>query len=242
MRFHAVTHHCLEELAVYQGDRPGRKLSAQDAAKSQAWSDRAPGRPLLLPQAVRPAGALDWPLREGYRVEVYKDAGLGLRMPVMTVALSADKLFPVFVDLLAPLGDVVDFIVESSHDLAPAAEGDSPVPSTWERTGIDLPVLCSILYDFEDLLLNDGCTGVAVLAPSREYEVHFDEHKLLYLYGPSLARFEAILQKHKITRDDDLILLTESEHIHSTLDEYYDRLNDLCQTVGVEGEVGLASW
>src|SRR5206468_9512020 len=69
--------------AVFQGRWPGRKLSAQDAAKIKTWSDRAPGRPLLLPRAVRPAGPLDWPLREGYRVEVYKDAALGLRMPVM---------------------------------------------------------------------------------------------------------------------------------------------------------------
>jgi len=195
-----------------------------------------------LTQAIRPAGELDWPLREGYRIEVYKDPGLELRMPVMTAAVSADRLFPTFLDLLQPLGDVVDFIVESSHDILPVQDGESPAPLTWERTGIDLPVLSSILYDYEDLLNNDGCTGVAVLAPSREFEVHFDEHKLFYIYGPNLKPFEEVLRKHKIRRDDDLILLTESEHIHSTLDEYYDRLNDLCQTVGVEGEVGMASW
>jgi len=163
-------------------------------------------------------------------------------MPVLTAALSADKLFPVFLDLLPPLGAVVDFIVESSHELEPVEEGESPVPATWERTGIDLPVLASILYDFEALLVNDGCTGVAVLAPTREYEVHFDEHKLLYLYGPKLHAFEQVLRKHRVPREDDLLLLTESEHIHSTLDEYYDQLGELCQTVGVEGQVSNASW
>jgi hypothetical protein len=226
---------------VKEGRRPGRKLSAQEAAKL-AWPHRAPGRSLRLTQAIRAAGKLDWPLREGYRIEVYKDPGLNLRMPVMTAAVSVDRLFATFIDLLQPLGEVVDFIVESSHDLLPAQDGESPAPVAWERTGIDLPVLSSILYDFEDLLLNDGCTGVAVLAPSREFEVHFDEHKLFYIYGPSLKPFEDVLRKHKIGREDDLLLLTESEHIHSTLDEYYDRLNDLRQTVGVEGEVGTASW
>ena len=28
-----------------------------------------------------------------------------------------------------------------------------------------MPVLKSILWDFEDLLMNDGCTGIAVLNP-----------------------------------------------------------------------------
>ena len=113
---------------------------------------------------------------------------------------------------------------------------------TWERTGIDLPVLTSLLYDFEELLLNDGCTGVAVLNPNRQLEVHFDEHKLLYIYGPKLTAFESILRSHAIPRNDDLIILIEEEHIHCTLDEYFDQLTDLRQVIGVEDEVESAPW
>ena len=55
------------------------------------------------------------------------------------------------------------------------------------REHIDLPVLKSTLYDFEDLLLNDGCTGIAVLNPHVPQEVQFDEHKLLIVYGKTCS-------------------------------------------------------
>ena len=217
----------------------GRKL--QDAAQAKPGTFRTVGRHLALTQAVRPAQKPMFPLREGYRVEIYKDPELGLRMPVLTAAISADKLFPVVFDLFKPLGEVVDFILESSHEISAASEG-AAVANTWERTDIDLPVLTSILCDYEDLLLNDGCTGIAVLNADRDYEVHFDEHKLLYLYGPDLKQFEAILKQHGIVREDDLIVVTEEEHIHSTSDEHYEQMQELRQVVGVEDEVESALW
>lgn len=224
-----------------QERRPGRQLSAQDAAALKRGPIHARGRRLALTQAIRPANRPLFPLREGYRIEIYKDPELGLRMPVLTAAVSANKLFPLLFDLFAPLGEVVDFILESSHDLDPADDGP-PIAATWERTDIDLPVLTSILCGYEQLLLNDGCTGMAVLNADRNYEVHFDEHKLLYLYGPQLSSFEAVMKQHGIQRDDDLIIVTEEEHIHSTSDEFYEQLHELRQLVGVEDEVESKSW
>lgn len=218
----------------------GRKLSAQDVAFPQGHTS-AHGQRLTLTQAIRPARKPLFPFREGYRIEIYKDPELGLRMPVLTAAVSADKLFPVLFDLFTPLGEVVDFILESSHELEQVADGP-PIAATWERTDIDLPVLTSILCDYENLLLNDGCTGMAVLNADRDYEVHFDEHKLLYLYGPQLKSFETILLRHGIQRNDDLIIITEDEHIHSTSDEFYEQMNELRQVVGVEDEVESPSW
>ena len=61
------------------------------------------------------------------------------------------------------------------------------------REHIDVPVLKSILLDFEDLLLNDGCTGIAVINPAKRQEVQLDEHKLLIVYGDPLAEFEQTL-------------------------------------------------
>lgn len=217
------------------------KRSKQKAGQVSTGSVDAFGKPLAITQAVRPASPPLFPLREGYRCEIYKDSELGLRMPVLTAAISAEKLFPVLMELFTPLGEVVDFILESSHDLASEKE-DAPAATTWERTDIDLPVLTSILCEFEDLILNDGCTGIAVLNTDRDYEVHFDEHKLLYLYGPELKQFEAVLQKHGIVREDDLIVITEEEHIHSTSDEYYETMLELRQVIGVEDEVERAPW
>lgn len=219
---------------------PGKNQSAQDAAASLRGPAHARGKRLALTQAIRPASKPLFPLREGYRIEIYKDPELGLRMPVLTAAISRNKLFPTLLELFKPLGDVVDFILESSHDLD--TDGDNPpIATTWERTDIDLPVLTSILCAYEDLLLNDGCTGIAVLNAQRDFEVHFDEHKLLYLYGPQLNSFQQILNKAGIQRDDDLLIITEEEHIHSTSDEFYEQLTDLRQIIGVEDEMSVES-
>ena len=53
-------------------------------------------------------------------------------------------------------------------------------------------MLKSILWDYEDLLVNDGCTGIAVLNPGVPQEIQFDEHKLLIVYGDRLQEFESI--------------------------------------------------
>lgn len=213
------------------------KTLPASAGPVHAW-----GQPLTATGAVRPAAPPLFPLREGYRREIYKDTELGLRMPVLTVAISAEKIFPLLMELCQPLGEVVDFILESSHEIEPAKTEAGPAIATWERTDIDLPVLTSILCDYEELLLNDGCTGIAILNTDRDYEVHFDEHKLIYLYGPDLKKFEAILQKHGLQREDDLIIVTEEEHIHSTSDEFYEQMQELRQVIGVEDEVERAPW
>ena len=57
-----------------------------------------------------------------------------------------------------PLGPRVHAVLETSHGRL----GDRHIDL--RRGDIDLPVLMSHFCDFEDLLLNDGCTGVAVVS------------------------------------------------------------------------------
>ncbi|HMP18249.1 MAG TPA: hypothetical protein PKD72_14590, partial [Gemmatales bacterium] len=103
---------------------PGKKRSVQDRATSSHGPFHARGNRLHLTQAIRPANSPLFPLREGYRIEIYKDPELGLRMPVLTAAVSQHKLFPTLLQLFQPLGEMVDFIIESSHELE--NEGDGP--------------------------------------------------------------------------------------------------------------------
>src|SRR5262249_41134250 len=79
-----------------------------------------------------------------------------------------------------------------------------------------MPVLQSYFCDFEDLLLNDGCAGVAVIANERPMEVQFDEHKLLVVYAHDLSPFAEIMERNGIPRDDKMKLITEGEHLHRT--------------------------
>ena len=102
-------------------------------------------------------------------------------------AVSKEQLFETFMDLLDPLGSVVDVVLETSHNR------DSRGHTDLYREHIDMPVLKSILWEYEDLLVNDGCTGLAVLNPGVPQEIQFDEHKLLIVYGDELARLRGNL-------------------------------------------------
>jgi hypothetical protein len=69
----------------------------------------------LLTDAVRPGPAVPVVPAEGYRISRFRDAETRLCLPVLGAAVSADKLFDVFLDLLRPLGERVHAILETSH-------------------------------------------------------------------------------------------------------------------------------
>ena len=149
------------------------------------------------------------------------------KVPVLMGAATREKLFDVFLDLLDPLGFEVDVVLETSHNRSSGGHTDL------YREHIDLPVLKSILYDYEDLLLNDGCTGIAVLNPGGPMEVQFDEHKLFHIYAPNLKPFRRILRAHGVRRRAQLPLISEAEHLHHTTDDFADAFRQLAVRLGV---------
>jgi hypothetical protein len=188
-----------------------------------------------LTEAVRPGPMVPIRPRQGYRTTVYRDRKAGLRLPMLSAAVSAENLFELFLELLPPLGEVVNVVLESSH----GRDADDHVD--FRRTDIDLPVLTSHLYEFEELLMNDGCTGVAVLSTSKPMEVQFDEHKLLHIYAPSLKPFRRVLRSFGVRKRLVLPLLSEGEHLHHTTDEHEDQFAMFCNTVGVADFDGVMS-
>lgn len=181
-----------------------------------------------LTDAVRPSFGLEIIPREGYRRDVYRDPESGNTMPVLAASISSERLFDVFMDLLDPLGDEVDVVMESSHETEPGAHADL------YREHMDTVILKSTLYDYEELLLNDGCTGLAALNPAGPMEVQFDEHKLLFVYAHDLDAFEAILIEHGLRRDDTLKFISEAEHLHSTDDVYREQFEELQYRLGID--------
>ncbi len=113
----------------------------------------------LLTDAVRPSYDLKVVPIQGYRHDTYVDAETKARVPVLMISVSREDLFETFMDLLDPLGASIDVVLETSHDRNRGGHTDL------YREHIDMPVLKSTLYDFEDMLIDDGCTGVAVLNP-----------------------------------------------------------------------------
>ena len=180
-----------------------------------------------LTDAIRPARHLPVVPREGFRLDLFRGKG-GREIPALLAAVSAERLFDAFLDLLRPLGDTVDVVLETSHGASQARHRDLL------REGIDLPVAMSHFCDEEDLLSNDGCTGVAVIGQGGQAEVQFDEHKLLAVYAADLEPFEAALRQAGIPRVDGLRFLTEGEHLHSTEERHEARFEHLCHRLGME--------
>jgi hypothetical protein len=189
-----------------------------------------------LTDAVRPVPQGKITPRQAYRIDTYREARAGIEVPVVAASVSRENLFDLFLALLDPLGEEVHVILESSHDSLGGDHHDR------HRDHIDLPVLKSHFCDFEDLLLNDGCAGVAVVSSAGPMEVQFDEHKLLLVYANDLSPFTRILDETGIPRDNRMRLITEGEHLHSTDDRYREEFDQLCYRLGLGEAAESLSW
>ena len=181
-----------------------------------------------LTDAIRPSYNLEIIPETGYRHDMYKDQESGISIPVLMASASRELLIDLFAGLLDPLGESVDVVLESSHERTDGMHQDL------YREQIDLPVLKSTLFEYEELLLHDGCLGIAVLNSGIPLEVQFDEHKLIIMYGQDLSEFEYILNDHCIPCSPDLKFITEAEHVHASCDEYLDEFDMLKFKLGID--------
>jgi hypothetical protein len=182
-----------------------------------------------LTGAVRPAYTLEVVPSAGFRHDVYRDEQTRANVPVLMAAVTKDRLIETFISLIQPLGEVVDVVLETSHGQATRGHTDL------YREYIDMPILESTLWDHEDLLTNDGCTGIAVLNPSVPQEVQLDEHKLLIVYGSDLKSYERTLIEAGVPCREEMRFITEAEHVHSTCERYVQEFEELKMHLGMDG-------
>jgi len=182
-----------------------------------------------LSDAVRPSYDLDVVPSSGFRHDVYRDESSNQNVPVLMAAASKERLFETFMELLDQLGPTVDVVLETSHDYSKTGHNDL------YREHIDMPILQSILWDYEEMLLNDGCTGIAVLNPNIPQEVQFDEHKLMIVYGKELQGYERLLLESGLDCRDQMKFITEAEHVHATNDDYIQQFEELKMRLGIDG-------
>lgn len=183
----------------------------------------------VLSDAVRPSYDLDIVPSAGFRHDTYRDEQSRANVPVLMAAVSKEQLMETFVALIEPLGEVVDVVLETSHGQKGRGHCDM------YREHIDLPILQSTLWNFEDLLVNDGCTGIAVLNPAIPQEVQLDEHKLLIVYGEDLQSYEDVLVDSRVPCREDMKFITEAEHVHSTTERYAEEFDELKLQLGMDG-------
>jgi len=182
----------------------------------------------VLSDAVRPAFDLEVVPTAGFRHDVYRDESSRQNVPVLMASVSKERLFDTFMELLDPLGPSVDVVLETSHDYSQAGHQDL------YREHIDMPILQSILWDYEEMLVNDGCTGIAVLNPGIPQEVQLDEHKLMIVYGKELREYEDLLIDAGVPCRDEMQFITEAEHVHSTNDDHIQQFEELKMRLGID--------
>ena len=182
-----------------------------------------------LSDAVRPSYSLEVVPSAGFRHDVYRDEENRVNVPVVMAAVTKNRLMESFMALIENLGEVVDVVLETSHGNQHRGHTDL------YREYIDMPILQSTLWDFEDLLTNDGCTGIAVLNPRLPQEVQLDEHKLLIVYGSDLKAYEQVLRESGVSCREDMRFITEAEHVHSTCERYVEEFEQLKTSLGMDG-------
>lgn len=182
-----------------------------------------------LTDAVRPSYNLEVVPSAGFRHDTYHDEESRANVPVIMAAASRERVMETFMELLSPLGPTVDVVLETSHGHSGGEHTDL------YREHIDMPILQSILWDFEELLVNDGCTGIAVLNPRLPQEVQLDEHKLMIIYGADLRPYEGILIDNYVDCREEMRFITEAEHVHSTTDRFIQEFEELKMRLGMDG-------
>src|SRR3954464_4244663 len=182
-----------------------------------------------LSDEVRPSYSLEVVPSAGFRHDTYRDEENKAEVPVVMAAVTRERMMDSFMSLIEQLGDVVDVVLETSHGQESNGHTDL------YREYIDMPILQSTLWDFEDLLVNDGCTGIAILNPSLPQEVQLDEHKLLIVYGKDLRAYENILVDCRLPCREDMRFITEAEHVHSTCERYVEQFEELKMRLGMDG-------
>ena len=204
---------------------PEDPVSLPDDAAFAAHMARRRYGSFTLTEAIRPGWQLDVVPRAGYRHDAWIDPQGSTRLPALVASVSAEHLFETFLELLAPLGDTCDVVLDSTHEAAAGTVAHT-------REGVERLVLESLLWEFEDLLLDDGCTGVAVMHPELQLEVQLDPHKLLVVYAQQRGPFERILAEQGIERNDSIRFISQAEHLHTSHTRFARRFDELVARLG----------
>lgn len=184
-----------------------------------------------MTQAVRPLLPGGVTPTEGYRFGQYE----GSDSPFIRVSASRKKLWDLFHDLIdttAQDAEDVHVVLETSHDTE--LSGDDHI--NMFRYAIESVVLKSYLEGYDDLLLDDGYTGIAVVDPDARRALQFDSHKMMILYGQEQHSFAHTLRRHGLPHRQEMRFISEGIHFHNSSDTFEEQFHALCGELNAERE------
>ena len=187
----------------------------------------------ILTQAVGPA--YDFQPESGFKYLKPQDNESGRSVPIIAVSVSSQKILDLFFELARLLGgqtpnNTVTIFLMTSH-FKNIGEGLLKINGEPDLgyEGQDIFSLLSILAEYENLLLNDGCTGIAITSQECKMEVALDEHKTIFFYNYRHLQDQIldIFKNFNIQEKPSLRLIAEGEHLHKTERKYIFELDRL---------------
>lgn len=194
------------------------------------WGD------LELPPSIRPLHIDEGNrLRRGYCNRPYRDKESNVEVSCIVIAESQDRLFDLFLQfanrLQAYTTGLIQVLLESPHD----SQDDSHKDFWADKQ--DVFVLPSLLSPWQEYFLEDGCVGIAISARNLPMEIQLTEHKLILVYPGSVERFwhcVGLLRSRGLPEIQDMWLLPDGEHMHSSSEDLAAQFRELCRILGAE--------
>jgi hypothetical protein len=131
----------------------------------------------------------------------------------------------------APDEDQIDLILKLTADLREpfrvlyvllVPRDDSQDEGRFELTEpLTRDELAAFVRRYRELFENDGRHHLWIASPFEEATVVYDQHNVLYLYGP-LARFERVLEDAGLSEGEVIFPSPHSHHYHEELDGLVD--------------------
>lgn len=174
-----------------------------------------------------------------YRTDVYRDDAGGQDLYELEAAVPSGALVSVFFKCLEHLDDVVDVVIESTHDSS-ITDWNSAEPHPCElflREYLEKPALLEMLASYERWLFFDGMSAIAVYGSEAAgfgspAEIKLGDDKVLYIISDDLSDFQAIMEEYGIRLNPNVTFVSDGAHIHYSADILDDMTQAFISEIG----------
>lgn len=142
----------------------------------------------------------------------------------LTVATTAEKLLELLLEALAFMGDDIKIVIQSTREHCMRG---------FETAFPDPVMIESAFRTYDDVLLGDAYTGVAIVDEIAPAEIRLDEHKTLVVHNA--PRFERFLRAQQIPTRETMPFVADVTHDHLADPELDERFDTLLTDIGADG-------
>lgn len=188
----------------------------------QSSSDCA-ARILYLTKAIRIYGHVN--LHEGYEISPSKTFPCGIDM---LIAASKERIMDVLTDCMNLMGEEVQPTFRQYSDT------DNTAREFW-KPSIDVPILESAFFEFEDVILDDGMSDIGLITLDGGIGLRMLGDKLISISGMrrDLKAFSTIMQNYKIPQIKHLETIRDHRVDLTYSPELYQRFQQLTEYLGM---------